>query len=77
MHAQWLLCLTVCNPMHCGPPGSSVGFFRKKYWSGLPFPPPGDLPHSGMEPSSPTSPAHAEDTGSIPDPGVSHIPWSN
>ena len=22
-------------------------------------------------------PAHAEDTGSIPDPGVSHIPWSS
>ena len=22
-------------------------------------------------------PVHAEDTGSIPDPGVSHIPWSN
>ena len=59
MHAQWWLCLTVCDPMHCGPPGSSVGFFRKKYWSGLPFPPPRDLPHSGMEPSSPTSPALA------------------
>ena len=37
----------------------SGGFFRKEYWSGLPFPPPGDLPHSGMEPSSPTSPALA------------------
>ena len=59
MHAQWWLCLTVCNPMHCGPPGSSVGFFRKKYWSGLPFPPPGDLPDPGMEHKSRTPPALA------------------
>ena len=33
--------------------GSSVhGFPRQEYWSGLPFPPPGDLPDSGMEPES-------------------------
>ena len=31
----------------------SVGFSRQKYWSGLPFPSPGDLPHSGIEPGSP------------------------
>ena len=30
-------------------------FFRQEYWSGLPFPPPGDLPDPGMEPGSPTS----------------------
>ena len=30
----------------------SVGFSRQKYWSGLPFPSPGDLPHSGIEPGS-------------------------
>ena len=36
------------------PPGSSVhGIFRQEYWSGLPFPSPGDLPNSGIEPSSP------------------------
>ena len=29
----------------------SLGFPRQEYWSGLPFPPPGDLPDSGMEPS--------------------------
>ena len=28
-------------------------FSRQEYWSGLPFPSPGDLPHSGMEPGSP------------------------
>ena len=30
-----------------------TGFFRQQYWSGLPFPPPGDLPHPGIEPISP------------------------
>ena len=33
----------------------SMGFPRKEYWSGLPFPPPGDLPDSGIEPVSPAS----------------------
>ena len=28
----------------------SMGFFRQEYWSGLPFPSPGDLPDPGMEP---------------------------
>ena len=32
----------------------SVGFSRPEYWSGLPRPPPGDLPHPEMEPASPT-----------------------
>ena len=31
----------------------SVGFSREEYWSGLPFPSPGDLPDSGIEPGSP------------------------
>ena len=31
----------------------SVGFPRLEYWSGLPFPSPGDLPDPGIEPSSP------------------------
>ena len=32
-------------------PGSSVcGIFRQEYWSGLPFPPPGDLPTQGSNP---------------------------
>ena len=37
----------------------SIGFSRQEYWSGLPFPPPGDLPDLGIEPSSPASPALA------------------
>ena len=31
----------------------SMGFSRKEYWSGLPFPPPGDLPDPVIEPMSP------------------------
>ena len=30
-----------------------MGFSRQEYWSGLPFPPPGDLPDPGIEPASP------------------------
>ena len=34
-------CLTLCNPMDCSLPGSSVlGVSRQEYWSGLPFPTP-------------------------------------
>ena len=31
----------------------STGFSRQEYWSGLPCPPPGDLPNSGIKPTSP------------------------
>ena len=37
----------------------SVEFARQEYWSKLPFPPLGDLPNPGTEPSSPVSPALA------------------
>ena len=37
----------------------SMGFSRQEYWSGLPCPPPGDLPNPGIEPESPVSPALA------------------
>jgi len=30
-----------------------MGFHRQEYWSGLPFPSPGDLPDPGIEPTSP------------------------
>ena len=30
-----------------------MGYFRQEYWSGLPFPSPGDLPNPGIEPGSP------------------------
>ena len=31
----------------------SMGFSGQEYWSGLPFPPPGDLPNPGIEPKFP------------------------
>ena len=33
----------------------SMGFSGQEYWSGLPFPPPGDLRDAGIKPESPTS----------------------
>ena len=33
-----------------------MGFPREEYWSGLPFPPLGDLPDPGIKPESPVSP---------------------
>ena len=32
----------------------SMGYYRQEYWSGLPFPPPGDLPNPGIKPKPPT-----------------------
>ena len=46
------------NPMDCScqlPP--SVGFPMQEYWSGLSFPPPGDLPNPGIQPVSPALPS--------------------
>ena len=52
---------TLFNPMDCSPPGSSVhGFSRQEYWSGLPYPPPGDLPDPGLELVPPVLPALAD-----------------
>ena len=48
-------CLTLWNPtdssVHQAP--LSMGLSRPEYWSGLPCPPPGDLPNPGIEPRSP------------------------
>ena len=37
----------------------SMGFPRPEYWSGLPFPSPGDLPNPGIEPRSPALQAYS------------------
>ena len=53
-------CPTLCDPWtvaHQAPP--SMGFSRQEYWSGLPFPSPGDLPDPGIKPRSPTLQADA------------------
>ena len=44
------LCLILCDPMDCSPPGSSVhGILHAEYWSGLPFRSPRGLPHQGIK----------------------------
>jgi len=46
--------------MDCSPPGSSVhGILQQEYWSGLPYPPPGDLPDPQIKPTPFMSPALA------------------
>ena len=53
-------CPTLCDPWtvaHQAPP--SMGFSRQEYWSGLPFPSPGDPPDPGIEPRPPTLQADA------------------
>ena len=49
-------CLTFCDPLDCQA-SLSIGFSKQEYWSGLPCPPPGDLPGPGIEPTSPATPA--------------------
>ena len=40
----------------------SIEFYKQEYWNGLLFPPPGDLPHPGIEPACPVSPALQADS---------------
>ena len=54
------LYVTLCNPMNGAHQASlSMGVSRQEYWSELPCPPPGDLPHPGIKPASLRSPALA------------------
>ena len=48
-------CLTLCDPMNYSPARLFCPwrFFRQEYWSGLPCPPPGDLPNPEIKPRSP------------------------
>ena len=47
-----VLSLTVFHPVDCSPPGSlATGFTRQEYWTGLPFPSPGDFPDPGIKPA--------------------------
>ena len=47
-------CPTLCDPVDCSPPGSSVhGILQQEFWSRLPFPSPRDLPDPGIEPRCP------------------------
>ena len=47
-------CLTIATPWTVACQALlSMGFSRQEYWSGLPFPSPGDLPNPGIKPRSP------------------------
>ena len=54
-HVQLFVTLWI---VACQPP-LSMGFPRQEYWSGLPYPPPGDLPYPSIALLSLTSPALA------------------
>ena len=49
-------CLILCDPMDYSQAPLSMEFSRQEYWSGLPFPPPRDLPDPGIKPLSLVSP---------------------
>ena len=54
------LCATPWTVAHQAP--LPVEFSRQEDWSGLPFPPLGDLPDTGIKPASPASPALQADS---------------
>ena len=61
-----------CDLMDCSPPASSVhGISQPEYWSGLPFPFPGDLPDPGIEPRSPA--LQADSLSTEPPGKISHV----
>ena len=66
-------CPTLYDPMDCSPPGAplSMEFSRQEYWSGLPYPFPGDLPNPGIEPVSPT--LQADSLPSEPPTNIIHL----
>ena len=69
-------CWTLCDPIVCSPQAPlSMGFSRQEYWSGLPFPLPGDLADPGIKNRSPA--LQADSLSSEP-PGKSQkVTWLN
>ena len=60
--------LTLCDPKNYSSPGSSVHGILQAiflYWSGLPLPPPGDLPKSEIKPRSPAPPTAQMDSSPL------------
>ena len=63
--------LSLRDPMDCSPPGSSaIEFSRQEWWSGEPFPFPGDLPDPGIEPRS-----TALQADSLPSEPLGNVYW--
>ena len=52
-------------------------FSRQKYWSGMPFPPPGDLPDPGIKPMSLASPVLADGFFTAEPPGKPKYRWAD
>ena len=73
VHVLYMLPLQsfrVCYPMDCSLPGSSLnGSLLEEYWSGLPFPPPGNPLDPGFKHKSPVSPALQVDSLPTEPPG--------
>ena len=67
VHAKSLqLCLTLCDPMYCTPPGSSVhGILQARILEGVAMPSSRDLPHPGIELESPAAPVLQADSLSL------------
>ena len=60
MHAQLLSRVRLCDPWNVAHQASlSMRLSQQEYWSALPFPSPGDLPHSGVESEPPKASALA------------------
>ena len=67
-------CLTLCDPLDCSPPGSSVcGISQATILEWLPFPPPRDLPRPGVKLASPGSPALAGGFFTTEPPGMLNL----
>ena len=61
VHAQSLTCVQLFETPWtiAHQPPLSMGSSQQEFWSGLPLPSPKDLPHPGIEPTSPEAPALA------------------
>ena len=73
--------VTQSCPILCDPMDYTIhGILQPEYWSGYPFPSPGDLPNPGTEARSPTLQADslpAEPQGKPTNTGVGCLPFSN
>ena len=53
LQTRSMMCRAQLRPTLCWPRLLCPWFSRQEFWSGLPFPPPGELPDPGIEPESP------------------------
>ena len=68
-------CPVLCDGKDCSSHQAPLpmGFSRQEYWSGLPCPPPGDLPDPVIKPMSPVTPALAGGFFTTEPPGKPHL----